>query len=203
MKTIHDFFKLIHNPHRLRMLELIYESKDGGCNVGYLCDEFERLGLNASSVSTYLGDLEETAIIRRERAGKYVNYLADDRYAPARISEAWNCIRLMLDGKSVEERQSLYANMDRVFEVLMNPFRARVIVALKEDGSMSSAMICEKFLHQMKYLKRDLKIAVVNGLITADDSDVACANYSISSDIDAFTEKMMELCSDHTSRNVV
>jgi len=166
--TICDLCKLLVNPLRLEILERVCLSKDG-INVGYLVDDMSLSGIGQSGISQYLKQLATIGLIRRVRAGKYVNYV---RSTPpiALIATAADAIIDRLQKKGDRD-------FVRAFGVLMNPFRAKVVAAVAKAGAIPAAEICERLEHQVKYLKRDLQEAVDAGLLDPDDSDTALAVY--------------------------
>jgi len=169
MVAICEMCKLLNNERRLEILVRVFGAKDG-INVGYLADDMQDSGLGLSGVSQYLKQLERLGIVRRVRAGKYVNYEADTRRADPKVREAVAAIV-----PAVRKKGS--AALLPVFGALMNPFRAGVVAAVAKAGAIPAEEICEKTNHQMKYLKRDLQEAVDAGLLDPDDSETAVAMY--------------------------
>jgi len=166
--TICDLCKLLVNPLRLEMLERVCSSKDG-INVGYLVDDMSLSGIGQSGISQYLKQLASLGLIRRVRAGKYVNYI---RSTPPSKPVAIAADAIIARLKKKGERDFI-----RVFGALMNPFRAKVVAAVAKAGAIPAAEICERLEHQVKYLKRDLQEAVDAGLLDPDDSDTTLAVY--------------------------
>ena len=80
-----------------------------------------------------------------------------------------------------------------VFDVLMNPFRAKVVAAVAKAGAIPALEICEKLEHQAKHLRRDLQCALDAGLLTVDDSDVGCAVYRYVAPSDPLVELLVSL----------
>jgi len=158
-----DLYKLLHNPLRLEMLRRVYASRDG-MNVGSLVDDLIREDVKQPCVSEYLKQLEKAGVIIRRRAGRYVNYFADNSNARGNVRRA---VQLIVN----ELRRSPTRNLTTLFGVLMNPFRAAVVNELAKAGPMDTCAICTKFEHQAKYLKRDLKVAIDAGILAIDDTD--------------------------------
>lgn len=177
------FYKLLNNPLRVELLARIHTSRDG-VNVSILADEMEQRGLGVSGVSQYLKQLEAFRVIRRERAGRYVNYIPTLQGADPKIAEA---VELIV--KNPGKRKSF----EPIFAALMNPFRARVVAAIAAAGEISGEEICEKTNHQMKYLKRDLQEAVDAGLIDPNDSDPQAAVYRYLPPTDQIARRLVEL----------
>ena len=169
METICELCKLLKNPLRLEVLLRTYAAKDG-MNVGVLADDMQRSGLGLSGVSQYLKQLERIGVLRRERAGRYVNYLPDARQAGHKVRQAVAAI-------VAAARQSGVAPFAPAFDALMNPFRARVVAAVARAGAIPALEICEMTRHSAKYLKRDLQAAIDAGILDADDSDTTWAVY--------------------------
>jgi len=168
MVMLCEMCKMLNNPLRLEILLRTFAAKDG-MNVGFLADEMRQEGLGVSAVSQYLMQLERLGIVRRVRAGRYVNYVVDMRRAHPKVRHAVEAI--------VAAGRNGCAGFAPVFGVLMNPFRAAVVAAVAKKGAISAVDICEKTLHQLKYLKRDLQAAVDAGLLYPDDSETALAVY--------------------------
>jgi len=169
MNAFCEMCKLLNNPLRLEMLLRIYDSSDG-MNVGVLADQMMSSGLGMSGVSQYLKQLERIGVLRRVRAGQYVNYVADLRHADPKVREA---IKAIVEA----ERSCGRSDFSSIFAALMNPFRAEVIVATSKAGEISGTEICARTLHQIKRLKRDLQDAIDAGLLVCSDSDPENAVY--------------------------
>lgn len=169
MNGIPELCKLLHNPLRLEILRLVYGAKDGA-NVGWLADAFDGSGLGVSGVSQYLKQLERIGIVRRERAGRYVNYIASPSDATAAVGTA---VLAIVERMRMDDDRSWTS----AFAALMNPFRAKVVAAIAKAGSISAVEICEKTNHQIRHLKRDLQEAVDAGVVSPDGSEMATAVY--------------------------
>lgn len=178
------FYKLLNNSLRVDLLVRIHTSKE--CvNVSILADEMEQSGLGVSGVSQYLKQLEAFHVIRRERAGRYVNYLPDLSAADPKV-----CAAVKLIVANEKKRQ----DFEGVFAALMNPFRARVVAAVAAAGEISGEEICEKTNHQMKHLKRDLQEAVEAGILDPSDSEPRAAVYRYRPPVDSTARQLVELC---------
>lgn len=169
MVALCEMCKLLNNRFRLEILVRVFRAK-GGMNVGWLADEMEGKGLGVSGVSQYLKQLERLGVVRRVRAGRYVNYEADTQRADPKVRTAVEAIVTAV----TEERPGVLLP---VFAALMNPFRAGVVAAVAKAGAISAHEICERTEHQMKYLKRDLQAAVDAGILDPDDSEISRAVY--------------------------
>lgn len=159
MATICDLARVLSNPLRREMLVRVHEARDGQ-NVGLLADEMSPRGLGLSGVSQYLRQLEQIGLVRRYRAGRFVNYVGDMRSASPSVRKA--------AGLVLERLKRDDGGLCRVFDVLRNPFRARVVSALSAGRILSTAEICGKTGHNPKVLKRDLQAAVDAGLVATD-----------------------------------
>jgi len=159
MATICDLARLLANPLKREMVLRVYAARDG-FNVGLLADEMHQKGLGMAGVSQYLRQLEQIGIVRRYRAGRYVNYVGDARAANPAVRKALELVLgRMRRGKG---------GFERVFGVLRNPFRAAVVSALSKGRRLSAATICDRTGHNIKVLKRDLQEALDAGLIETD-----------------------------------
>jgi DNA-binding transcriptional ArsR family regulator len=76
-----DLFRLLGDPTRLRIVLTCVERR---CAVGAIA---ESLGLSASLVSHHLRLLRAARIVRAEREGKQVFYLAADNHISAMLAE--------------------------------------------------------------------------------------------------------------------
>jgi len=183
MKTVCDLCKRLNNPIRIELLRRAYTSLDGGVNVGIAQD---KSGVGVSGTSQYLKQLEDLGILRRERSGKYVNYIADWSAAPAPIAEIAAMLKARF--KKGEDVESLVP----YFNALMNPFRARVVKYLAKGGDGSKEAIADKFTKFSKTLDRDLKSAVTVGLLTCDDADEGVGTYAYHPPTDEIVLKIIE-----------
>ena len=183
---IHNLCKLLYNPLKREMLVRIYTSRDG-VNVGALADEMCSRGLVPSGVSQYLKELESIGIIRRSRAGRYVNYYPSPQNASSDVRLAVEEF-VRLNGRMEESA------LDAVFGALMNPFRARVVAALAKAGTITAIEICGKTEHQPRYLKRDLQTAIDAGLVWTDDTEATLAVYHFTPPSDPFVKLLVSLC---------
>ncbi len=136
-------------------------------NVGVLGEAM----IGVSGVSQYLKQLERIGVVRRERAGCYVNYMPDMRRARPKV-------RQFVEALVAGAGKVNLVPLGPVFGALMNnPFRARVVTAVAQVGAIPALEICEKTHHPVWHLERDLRMAVDAGLIDSDDSEAACATY--------------------------
>ena len=113
--------KLLSNPLRLEMLGRVCLAADG-VNVGVLADDLSQSGIGQSGVSQYLKQLALAGVVRRMRAGRYVNYVRCDPPVPAVRKAVGAIVQRM---KTSNDRDFAY-----IFNVMMNPFRARVVAAV-------------------------------------------------------------------------
>lgn len=168
MKTVFDLCRRLDNPIRRELLRRVYTSLDGGYNVGLAQDNS---GLGMSGTSQYLKQLEELGLIRRERCGRYVNYLADWSVAPTGIRDlAAQFHARFAEGGTLE-------SLAPVFHAVMNPFRGRVLNWLSRGGSGEKSLLCERFNKRREILARDLKPAIDVGLLDMTDDDETAGEY--------------------------
>lgn len=76
MNTYEDIaklFKVLSEPHRVRILFLLQEK------TLCVCEITEILGLAPSTVSSHLSVLLEAGFIQQERDGKWINYFINPR----------------------------------------------------------------------------------------------------------------------------
>ena len=180
---ISELCKVCNNPLKLEMLVRIHSAKDG-VNVGVLADEMSPRGLVLSAVSQYLKQLETLGAVRRVRAGRYVNYFPND----AASADIRSVIATIAARKGNRKTLAPY------FAALMNPFRAKVVAALRKAGEISAVEICEKTEHQLRYLKRNLQAAEDAGLIWSDDSEPSLAVYHYCEPSDPIARLLVALC---------
>ena len=186
MLEICNMCKLLSNPLRLEMLARVYSAADG-VNVGVLADELSQSGIGQSGVSQYLKQLASLGVIRRIRSGRYVNYIRHEAPDPA--------VRKAIEAIASRMKKNRNRNFAYVFGVMMNPFRARVVVDVAKAGAIPAVEICERLEHQVKYLKRDLQCAVDAGLLDVDDSDVKDAVYRYVAPSDPLVALIVSLAS--------
>ncbi len=170
MFEVCDLCRVLANPLRLEILARVYCAQDG-FNVGSLADEMQKHNLGLSAVSQYLMQLERIGLIRRRREGQYVNYYPSPSHVPASLH---GIVKLIIENLRAKGPRD-YA---RVFPVLKNPFRARVIGLLSRAQTLlSTESICHRTNHEPRRLYRDLKCAITSGLIYADGNCID-ASYS-------------------------
>ncbi len=74
-----EFFKMLGNPTRIRILFLLMEQD---ANVGNLA---EQLGITQSAVSHQLNLLKSNKLVRRRRDGKMIFYALVDEHVQMKI----------------------------------------------------------------------------------------------------------------------
>lgn len=180
MKEPWELCKKLNNPERLALLRSVYRTEDG-LNAG-LAIESARLG--QSGTSQYLKQLEDLGLIRRERAGRFVNYLPDLRNANIRIRPIGELLKTRLTAKGGAD-----LTFTRHFPALMNARRARIVAALAACGELSGDEICDRFNIISKHLTREMKPIVDCGLasVAADIYRYIKPNDSISQEVIAQT----------------
>ena len=184
MADLCNLCKLLANPLRLEMLVRVHLAADG-VNVGVLADELSQSGIGQSGVSQYLKQLDAAGVVRRVRAGRYVNYVRSNARSQ-RVREAVSAIVQRM--KAGGGRDFAY-----IFSVMMNPFRARAVAAVAKAGAVSAVEICERLEHQSKYLRRDLQCAVDAGILSVDDSDTQTAVYRYVKPSDPLVARLVDL----------
>ena len=187
MVELCNLCKLLSNPLRLEMLGRVCLATDG-VNVGVLADDLSLSGIGQSGVSQYLKQLASAGVVRRVRAGRYVNYVRCNPPVPSVRKAVEAVVQRM---KKNNDRDFAY-----IFNVMMNPFRAQVVAAVAKAGAISAMEICERLEHQVKYLKRDLQCAVDAGLLSVDDSDSRLAVYRYIAPTDPIAALIVSLVSD-------
>ena len=185
MEALCEMCKLLYNPLRLEILMRTYAARDG-VNVGVLGEAMKPSGLGVSGVSQYLKQLERIGVVRRERAGCYVNYMPDTRRARPKVRQF---VEALVAGTGKDDLVPL----EPVFGALMNPFRARVVSAVAQAGAIPAAEICERTHHPSRHLGRDLRMAVDAGLIDPDDSEATCATYHYVEPADPLSRLLVSL----------
>lgn len=85
------FFRVLGDPTRVRLMQLLLEAPRGECTVGELVDT---LAAPQSRVSTHLGCLRWCGLVRSRRAGKQVYY---------RVADPRVCDLLMMGGSLLRE----------------------------------------------------------------------------------------------------
>ena len=92
MYDLAEFFKVLGDPTRIRLLYLLFEQED--C-VGELAD---RLNVSESAVSHQLRVLKDNGLVKKHRAGKMAIYKLCDNHVRLIVAKGW---------EHVTERQSV------------------------------------------------------------------------------------------------
>lgn len=149
-----ELCRRLANPERLRLLRRVYNSGDG-LNVGVATDD---MTLGQPATSQYLLQLESLGLVRRERAGRYVNYTPDIRNANALIRPI---AEMLLDHftSGTTSLPCAYA-----FPALANAKRARIVHCLSVATTMTDEEVCERFNIHPRHLMRETRAILDCGL---------------------------------------
>lgn len=158
--------KLLKNPKRMDLLVRLYRDSlsltDSCLNVGNAQDGS---GLFLAATSSYLRQLADIGLVRRERSGRLVNYYPDFSRAAVEVQGIAALImrRLQKEGGDL--------SFVPVFRVMMGATRARIVRYIASGGDGCIECLSEKFQLQTGDLRHYLKFAVEGGMLFCDCDD--------------------------------
>lgn len=159
-----DMCKKLSNPKRFDLMVRLYrEVLDGAC----VTNAQDGSGLYLAATSTYLRQLFELGLLRRERNGKFVNYYPDFSGATEPVGEIARLIMRRLRNESGD------LSFTPIFRSMMSPLLAGVVRRSAAGEVRSVGEIAEKLNMRVGDLRVYLKPAVEGGLISikSDDPD--------------------------------
>ena len=83
----------------------------------------------------------------------------------------------------------------------MNPFRAAVVRYLSEGGAGEPAVLCARFNHMRRYLRRDLQLALDAGVLSVDDDDEDVGVYRFVPQASSLVNQLIAICHPSTYYN--
>lgn len=158
--------KLLNNPKRMDFLVRLYRNSlslnDSCLNVGNAQDGS---GLFLAATSTYLRQLADIGLVRRERSGRLVNYYPDFTRAAEEVQEI---AALIMHRLRKEDGNMSFAP---VFRVMMGAIRARVVRYIASGGDGCVEHLSERFQLQIGDLRHYLKFAEEGGMLVCNSDD--------------------------------
>ena len=158
--------KLLNNPKRMDFLVRLYRDshslRDSCLNVGNAQDGS---GLFLAATSSYLRQLADIGLLRRERSGRLVNYYPDFTRAAEEVQEGG---AMIMDRLREEDGDLSFAP---VFRVMMSAIRARVVRYIASGGDGCVEHLSERFHLQAGDLRHYLKFAEEGGMLACDSDD--------------------------------
>lgn len=178
-----DMCKKLSNQKRLDLLVRLYrDTVDGSC-VGNAQDGS---GLFMSATSTYLRQLSELGFLRRERAGKFVNYYPDCSGAKYPVDEIAKLIMFRLRHGSGD------MSFAPIFRAMMSPILSRVVRSVAAGEASTAGEIAEWFGLRVGDLHVFLRPAFEGGILDRD-SEGAEGVYSYITPADPIARRIVEL----------
>ena len=108
MKEKLNFFKVLSDPNRLRIIKMLQ------IKPLCVCEITEVLQLAKSTVSEHLSILKKEGFILEERDGKWVNYIINPRPSDARITSLLTSLDFWIgDSADVESDRQMVKTVDR------------------------------------------------------------------------------------------
>ena len=158
--------KLLNNPKRMDFLVRLYRDsrglRDTCLNVGNAQDGS---GLFLAATSSYLRQLADIGLLRRERSGRLVNYYPDFTRAAEEVQEI---AALIMHRLRKEDGNMSFAP---VFRVMMGAIRARVVRYIASGGDGCVEHLSERFQLKTWDLRHYLKFAEEGGMLVCNSDD--------------------------------
>ena len=183
-----EMCRKLSNPKRFDFLVRLYRDKSplefAGFNVSGALDGAK---VNWSATSVYLKELAGLGLVRRERAGRLVNYLPDYSFAKPFVGKVAGlmCDRLRDNPDDL--------SFVPIFRVMMGSRRSRVVRHIASVGSCRICDIRERFgFARLNDLERDLKPAIDAHILDLDSQDPD-GTYSYITPADPIARRIIEL----------
>ena len=183
-----EMCKLLNNPKRFDFLVRLYRDDRpmdlAGLNVTGASDGAK---VNLSATSEYLKGLAEIGLIRRERAGRLVNYTPDFSLAKPCVGE----IARMMRERIRKDPNNL--GFVPVFRAMMGSRRSRIVRHIASGGCGHIPYLIRQFeFLQLCDLIRDLKAAVEAHILDLDSQD-SDGTYAYITPADPIARRIVEL----------
>ena len=158
--------KLLNNSKRMDFLVRLHRDSlnlRGSClNVGNAQDGS---GLFLAATSSYLRQLADIGLVRRERSGRLVNYYPDFTHAAEEVQE----VAALIMHRLRKENGDL--SFAPVFRVMMGAIRARAVRYIASGGDGCVKHLSERFQLRPGDLRHHLKFAEEKGALSCDSDD--------------------------------
>lgn len=183
-----EMCRKLSNPKRFDFLVRLYKDERplefAGFNVSGALDGAE---VNWSATSVYLKGLADLGLVRRERAGRLVNYSPDFSLAKACVAEIASLMRDRM--RSNPDDLSFVP----IFRVMMGSRRSNVVRHIAGGGSGRISDLRERFgFIRLSDLERDLKFATDARILDLDSQDPG-GTYSYITPADPIARRIIEL----------
>ena len=183
-----EMCKKLSNPKRFDFLARLYRDdralEFAGFNVSGACDGAK---VNWSATSVYLKGLADLGLIRRERAGRLVNYSPDYSLAEPHIAEIARMMRERLREKP-DDRSFV-----PIFRAMMGSLRSRIVRYVAAGGCGRIEHLRNRFgILRLSDLERDLKPAIEARILDLDSQD-SDGTYSYITPADPIARRIVEL----------
>ena len=168
MNRVWDLCKLLNNPKKVALMQIICNAGMDGVSVMSLANVMREDRLGKPAISQYLKQLAQLGVLQRRRNGKLVFYTYDSRRARPEVKEPMELIRQRVVDKG---------NMAflRFFRTLMNPFRARVANYLDAGGNSDIGKICDWFGCSRQHFLVEMRLGMEDGVFRYDGDNVVMA----------------------------
>ena len=183
-----EMCRRLNNPKRFDFLVRLY--RDGrsmdlaGFNVKGALDGAK---VNLSATSEYLKGLAEIGLIRRERAGRLVNYTPDFSLAKPCVGEI---ARMMRERIRKDPNDLAFVP---IFRAMMGSRRSRIVRHIASGGCGHIPYLVRQFeFLQLCDLIRDLKAAVEARILDLDSQD-SDGTYTYITPSDPIARRIVEL----------
>lgn len=182
-----ELCKRLNNPNRMDLIRRLYRNADkptfAGLNVS---DAQDGSNIYQPATSEYLRQLWELRLVRRERAGRLVNYYPDFSRAHFPVSEI---------AALIAERASSGSDdfaFTAIFRVMMGSVRSRTVRHLATGGCGGVEFLCDMFGIRESDLHRALRPAIDGNVLSLD---VKCpeGTYRYITPADPIARRMVEL----------
>lgn len=157
-----DMCKKLSNPKRFDFMVRLYRDVvDGFC----VKNAQDGSGLYLPATSTYLRQLHDLGLVRRERTGKFVNYYPDFSRAVYPVKEIAGLIVDRLRNGSGD------LSFSPIFRVMMSPTLASAVRMVAANGALAADALAERFGMRVGDLRTYLKPAAEGGVMYCDSDD--------------------------------
>ena len=183
-----EMCKLLNNHTRFDLLVRLYSDDrsldQAGFNVSGAADKSNG---KLSATSAHLLALARIGLVRREHAGRLVNYSADYSKAAPAVAEIAALMRERL------RRDRTDTSFAAIFRPMMGSQRSRIVRHIAAGGCGNVQYLREKFnIVRLNDLERDLKPALEAHILDLDSNDPS-GNYTYVTPADPIARRIVEL----------
>ena len=183
-----EMCRKLGNPKRFDFLARLYRDERpmefAGFNVSGAVDGAK---VNWSATSVYLKGLADLGLIRRERAGRLVNYSPDFSLAQPCVAEIARLMRERLMGDPND------MSFVPIFRAMMGSRRSQIVRHLAAGGCGRIDYLRERFnVLRLSDLERDLRFAIDAHILDLDSQDPD-GTYTYITPADPIARRVVEL----------